>query len=282
MTASPAAGVTDAPALYLDLLKNCLTRYIFGEGYRELDVPRRGVWRFVAPPADRLLEWLDVRVVRPVHFDPALRAEGKDRPLDAETMIGLRRLENLQHCVVDALANGVPGDLIETGAWRGGATIFMRGILKAYGVTDRTVWVADSFQGLPKPSGDYEADRGDRHWVSSTLVVPLDEVKANFARYGLLDDQVRFLVGWFSETLPAAPVDKLAVMRLDGDMYESTSVALESLYPKLSPGGYVIIDDWGAVRGCRLAVEDFRARHDVRDAIQEIDWAGVYWQKSRA
>jgi O-methyltransferase len=196
-------------------------------------------------------------------------------------MIGLRRLDNLEHCVRDVVQRGVAGDLIETGVWRGGASIFMRAVLKALGDTTRTVWAADSFQGLPRPNAAaYPADEGESSWRRFELAVGLDTVKANFAKYGLLDDQVRFLVGWFSDTLPAAPIERLAVLRLDGDLYESTIVALRALYPKLSPGGYVIVDDWGAVPACKEAVADFRAEAKIDDPIREIDWTGVYWQRA--
>src|SRR5262249_7945660 len=157
----------------------------------------------------------------------------------------LKRLENLKFCVETAIRDGVPGDLIETGVWRGGACIFMRAILEAYGDKQRKVWVADSFAGLPKPNeAKYDADRGDKHHTFGDLAVPRETVEKNFEQYGLLDDQVRFLEGWFKDTLPSAPINSLAVMRLDGDMYESTIQALEALYPKLSPGGFVIIDDY--------------------------------------
>ena len=109
----------------------------------------------------------------------------------------------------------------------------------------------------------------------------LDQVKANFARYDLLDDRVQFLKGWFKDTLPHAPISRLAVMRLDGDLYESTMDALTALYPKLSPGGYVIIDDYGAINACRQAVHDFRNTHGIEDPIQEVDWTGAYWRRSQ-
>ena len=135
------------------------------------------------------------------------------------------------------LTDGVPGDLIETGVWRGGATILMRAILKARGVTDRVVWVADSFAGLPAPNAArYPLDAGINLHRFPQLAVTLERVQDNFRRYGLLDDQVRFLKGWFRDTLPAAPIERLAVLRLDGDLYESTIQALESLYDKLSAG----------------------------------------------
>ncbi len=174
----------------------------------------------------------------------------------------------------------MPGDLIETGVWRGGATIFMRAVLKAYGDTSRTVWVADSFQGLPKPDArHYPADADDVFWALDVLAVSLEDVQANFARYGLLDDQVRFLVGWFRDTLPQAEIERLSVLRLDGDMYESTMDGLRNLYPKLSAQGYVIIDDYNSVPQCKAAVDEFRAEHGITEHIVPIDAQAVFWQR---
>ncbi|HSK35187.1 MAG TPA: TylF/MycF family methyltransferase [Actinomycetota bacterium] len=270
-----------AAELYLDLLRKCLTRYLFGESYVAA-VPPRGTLKHTAfEPVRRWLAGKDMEVIRHVPFDEQTRAEGRDWPARAESMAGLRRLENLQFCVTDVLRRGVPGDLIETGAWRGGVTIFMRAILEAYGDTGRRVWVADSFQGLPRPDPErWPAEAGDEHWTRGELAVPLEEVQANFARYGLLDERVRFLAGWFADTLPTAPIERLAVLRLDGDMYGSTMEALEALYPKLSVGGYVIVDDYGAIPQCKEAVTDFRARHDIIDPMETVDWTGVYWQRS--
>ena len=102
------------------------------------------------------------------------------------------------------------------------------------------------------------------HWTHRQLAVPRCEVEANFARYGLLDDRVRFLAGWFRNSLPSAPIEKLALLRLDGDMYESTAVALHALHPKVQPGGYVIVDDYHALVGCRQAVDDYRRANQIR------------------
>jgi O-methyltransferase len=196
-------------------------------------------------------------------------------------MIGLRRLDNLQECVETVLKDGVEGDLIETGVWRGGSCIFMKAILAAYGDDRRKVYVADSFAGLPRPDPEkYPADTGDDLYQYDYLAVSLEQVKQNFAAYGLLDEHVVFLEGWFKDTLPHAPVEKLAVMRLDGDLYESTIEALESLYPKLQHGGFCIIDDY-ALPTCLQAVDDFRRTHGIRDDLVAVDWSGVYWRKSR-
>lgn len=195
-------------------------------------------------------------------------------------MIGLKRLDNIHECVEAIIQDNVPGDLIETGVWRGGACIFMRAALEAYGDENRNVWVADSFEGLPKPDGRYQEDAGDKHWtMSDALGVSLEQVKDNFSRYGMLDERVVFLKGWFKDTLPAAKIDQLAIMRLDGDMYASTMDALESLYPKLSNGGFVIIDDYHAVEACRKAVSDFRETNMITDDILPIDGTGIYWRK---
>jgi hypothetical protein len=198
----------------------------------------------------------------------------------SHTMIGRLRMNNLEFCLNNILADRVPGDLIETGVWRGGATIFMRGFLKAHGLTDRMVWVADSFEGLPTPSLEQDAgyDLSPRHWPS--LAISLDQVQDLFRRYGLLDAQVRFLKGWFKDTLPSAPIERLALLRLDGDLYESTMDALTPLYDKLSPGGYVIVDDYASCPPCGRAVDTFRERRDIADPLIPIDEASVYWRKS--
>jgi hypothetical protein len=212
--------------------------------------------------------------------DPQKRQEGRDWPSRGYTMIGLQRLDNLQHCINEVLTNAIPGDFMETGVWRGGATIFMRAVLKVDNIPDRRVWVADSFAGLPKPDIEkYPADKDDTFHQYRELVVSLDEVKANFRRFDLLDEQVCFLPGWFRDTLPDAPIDRLAVLRLDGDMYESTMEALVHLYPKVSRGGFIIIDDYGAVAGCRKAVDDYRLKQAVEEEVQWIDWTGVFWRR---
>ena len=211
-----------------------------------------------------------------------IRREGLDWPSRAYTMIGIKRLDNLQHCIESVLDNNVPGDFIETGVWRGGATIFMRAALKVDRMTDRRVWVADSFEGLPAPTPEkYPADAGDLLHTFGELAVSLERVKEHFRRFDLLDDQVCFLKGWFRDTLPDAAIKKLAILRLDGDMYESTMDALVHLYPKLSGGGFTIIDDYGAVGACRKAVDDYRNEHGIVEDVHWIDWGGIYWQKRK-
>lgn len=212
-------------------------------------------------------------------FDPSLREEGKDWPRDAHTMVGLARLRNLRALAERILVEGVQGDFIETGVWRGGCCILLRGVLAAHGDTRRRVYAADSFRGLPPPSGRYTADLGDVSHSYEDLAVSLQAVKANFARYGLLDDRTIFLEGLFQDTLAQLRNEQFALIRLDGDMYESTIVALDHLYPRLSDGGYVVIDDYGAIPACRQAVIDFREHESIDAEIYPVDWTGVWWRK---
>jgi O-methyltransferase len=196
-------------------------------------------------------------------------------------MVGLRRLDNLEQCIIRAIQEGVPGDLVETGVWRGGCGILMRALLGVYNQPDRNVWLADSFEGLPPADeASYPKDQGDRHVeLTPYLGVSMETVQDNFRQFELLDGQVKFLKGWFRDTLPTAPMERIAVLRLDGDMYESTMVGLTALYPKVSAGGFVIVDDYGALPNCRAAVEDYRAQHGVSGEIELVDWTGAFWRK---
>jgi len=242
--------------LYINLMKLALTNRI----YRDLDVGLFvGEPDFSYPVEDHCAHW----------------------PTIAHTMVGLERLNNIEYCLEQVLADGVPGDFIETGVWQGGACIFARALLKAHGVTDRTVWVADSFEGIPVvPPDGHPLDRIlELHTKNDLLAVSEEKVRENFRRYDLLDDQVAFLPGWFSESLPQAPIDRLAVIRLDGDLYVSTMDALSHLYPKLSVGGFVIVDDYG-IPACAKAVHEFREAHGVDDAIRFIDPHSIYWRRT--
>jgi O-methyltransferase len=213
-------------------------------------------------------------------FQSALRAEGRDWPAIAHTMIGVQRLENVRELAQRILEVGIPGDFVEAGVWRGGCCILMRGILKANGIIDRKVYVVDSFEGLPPPKPNlFPQDEGLNLHLHTELAVSLEQVRTNFSRYGLLDDQVVFVKGLFQDTLPALEAGPFALIRLDGDLYESTYVALESLYPRLSPGGFVIIDDVNFLPACRKAVMDYRDRFGITAAMNQVDWCASWWQK---
>ena len=294
--------VTTSDALrqaYLDLIKRSLTGALAEDndtilgGARSVGSANLGSRRFnrstaqqvfkkTAHSVGRLARRYNVEISYKRPYSPELREVGMDWPPRSESMIGLKRMTNIEDCIAAIETDDVPGDLIETGVWRGGATIFMRANLLAWNDSDRTVWVADSFQGLPKPNAtEYAADADDTHYQWEGLAVGLQQVKHNFERYGLLDDQVQFLVGWFKDTLPTAPIEQLSLIRLDGDMYESTIQAIEALYPKLSPGGFCIIDDFFShVSQAQQAVHDYRAAHGITEEIIDIDGTGAYWRKA--
>ncbi len=254
MAGSKVNGDSSPRELYLDLLIKILTNMIYGD-----------------PSTD------------PGYvgsFQPIIRSEGRDWPAVAHTMAGLRRLENLRDLSQRVIDEGIPGDFVETGVWRGGCCILMRGVLAANAIKDRKIYVADSFAGLPAPRPDvFPLDESSNLHLFPELAVSVEQVKDNMSRYGLLDDQLIFVKGFFEDTLLSLDADQFALIRLDGDLYESTYVALDALYPKLAPGGFVIVDDYGAIPACQAAVADYRSLMGIEAPINEIDWTGVWWQK---
>lgn len=249
----------DSKQLFLNLLKKAVTGNIYG-AEPDHDNPRVGEF---------VVEFTKHYFGSPAH-----------------SMVPLKRLDNVQFCIMDVLERRVPGDIIEAGVWRGGTSIFIRGVLKAMDVTDRRLWVADSFEGLPREGlqpKEAEAVSGPviknnyRNFAAS-----LEEVRSNFKKYDLLDEQTVFVKGWFKDTLPAIK-EKFAVVRLDGDLYSSTKDALSALYPKLSVGGYVIIDDYGEDlwTECRRAVDEYRKDNDISDQIIVVDSKCAYWMRTK-
>lgn len=284
MTETETMVVSPDKERYLDLLKKHLTD-ILNAGTVQITpyAPGQGTFykRWGINWLVNFLAKKNIRMVTEAPDDTANREQGIGWPVNGLTMIGMKRMDNIQHCLLDVIANGVEGDVIETGVWKGGACIFMKEIIELF-EQDRQVWVADSFAGLPKPDKEkYPDDAGDDLWSIEQLRISEDDVKNNFRKYGLLDEKVHFLKGWFKDTLPTAPIEKLALMRLDGDMYESTMDGLVNLYDKLSVGGYCIIDDYAAIPACAKAVHDFRDAHHITDEIMVVDWSCVYWQKTK-
>jgi len=246
-----------------------------------------------APPApipgiaeDLARQLTGINKIDPIE-DPGrydLRLNGGDWPTDdpeALTMIGMQRMRNIYALTADLLSRRVPGNFMECGVWRGGAAIYMRKLLNLYGggQADRYVILADSFEGLPPMEArTHSADHLD-FGSNSVLAVSLWEVMKNFSS---TPGPVKWLPGWLKDTLPdfgnrgLAP---LALLRIDCDLYESTMCCLENLYQYVSPGGYVIVDDY-ALSPCRMAVEEFRSTVSLNDSpLIKIDWTGVYWRK---
>jgi O-methyltransferase/8-demethyl-8-(2,3-dimethoxy-alpha-L-rhamnosyl)tetracenomycin-C 4'-O-methyltransferase len=249
--------MNDFKQLYLDVVRKCITGMIYCD-------PSNAPWNLS-------------------RFDEEARLNGGDWPTHAHTMIGDKRMRNIETLANKIFENNIPGDFMETGVWRGGACIFMNAIFEANNVSDRRVFVCDSFEGLPPPDPKYPADNGDNHHtLHSFLAVSLDEVKTNFESYGLLNDRAVFVKGFFRDTMPTLinDVDKIALLRLDGDMYESTIDVLNYMYPKVSTGGYVIVDDW-QLSNCRAAVGDYAKANNFTPNTIVIDGSSVYWKKEQ-
>lgn len=283
---------------YLALLKGSLLNEIYLENevrflyvFSRLALQQQIESDVVLNVGKRLPEWVemvkDARLAGHVWWRlDATDGKGNKKSLDlrsvcefSHSMIGRKRMDNIEYCLDMVRLENIPGDLIETGVWRGGSTIFMRGYLAAWEMHDRSVWVADSFEGLPVPSHAADIGYDLSASIAPSLAVPLEDVQENFRRYDLLDDRVKFLRGWFSDSLPQAPIKQLAVLRLDGDLFESTMDALNALYDKVAPGGFIIVDDYGDFPPCRKAVDEFRARHNIVNPIEVVDWTGAYWRK---
>ncbi len=256
---APRAELRALRRAYLDLLKLCLCDL---GGSTTVSVGRTEDGRVMS----REIEDDGLR----------LRSAGMDWPLQGLSMVGLTRLDDLQACVESIVRDGVEGDLIEAGTWRGGAAILMRATLDAFGVEDRTVTVADSFRGFP-PASDRGGDGGDLA-VFDFLAVPLEEVRANFGRFGL-ERGVEFVPGFFADTLPTLAGRRWSMVRLDGDTYEATRLALHTLYAGLSVGGQLIVDDYGALDECREAVDEFRREQGIAEPLEQVDWTCVRWRR---
>lgn len=236
---------------YIDLIKRTITNYVYlgGEAAPE---SFRSVTHYDVPSA----QW---------------RIEPLARPA---TLLTRNQLDLVERCVVSVEKRGVPGDFIEAGVWRGGVIILLRALLKAYGIAGRRVFAADSFAGIPKNAravGDPVDEWRDR-WIAS-----LEDVRENIKRFGLLDDRIEFVPGFFADTLKGLANQKFALMRLDSDSYDSVEESLVYLYPLLSTGGIVIIDDWHLV-GCKQAVLNYRARHRIAAELKTFD-GNAYWVK---
>jgi O-methyltransferase len=266
---------------YLDLLKKVLIDYdkIDSMEIHPLSIVNPNWKTFFLYPLDKLLRKRNFSINKLKYVSKEERIEGLDWPAHAKTMIGFKRLTNIENCIRTIKQDGIKGDLIETGVWRGGAVIFMKAVLNELEISDKKVWVADSFQGVPEPKKKFAIDKLSNLHKQRILKVSKEEVENNFRQYELLDDQVKFIEGWFDETLPKASIEKLSLLRLDGDLYESTIIALESLYPKLAIGGFIIIDDFNAFQFCKKAVLDYRLANDINETMIEIDKEAIFWRK---
>ncbi len=208
------------------------------------------------------------------------------------TMTGKYALFALRRAVQYVAASGIPGDVVECGVWRGGSMMAVARTLVELGDTSRTLHLFDTFEGMPPPTdadrsaaGEAAADllrQGEKGTSTVWAYSPLDEVKRNVALAGYPADRLTFVQGKVEDTLPAAAPDRIALLRLDTDWYESTRHELVHLWPRLSVGGVLIIDDYGYWQGARRAVDEFVAERQLKLLLNRVDHTAVLGVKSGA
>ncbi len=271
---------------YLELLQKALMNLLYPE--HELRI--RHLLQSEKPASsletDRLMR--DIRMTQPEQYAEIMSCKQIGGVLYNEatryshTAIGIRRLENLQACAEAVFADGIKGDFLEAGVCQGGASIFMRALQVAYGQAERQMWVADSFAGLPVPTADLDV-QSQLDWSEPRqpwLAISLETVQEHFRRYEMLSNSVHFLQGWFADTLHQAPIQQLSILRLDADLFGSTTEILEALYERVASGGFIIVDDYAGIQACREAINQYRAKNNVLEPIRQVDWSCVYWRKA--
>lgn len=268
---------------YLSLLKKAVANALYPEFEMQIQALTNGEARdFDAFEQQRYLR--DIAVLQPEWLRElmAQKQQGTAPFRGPHTMIGLLRLDNIERCAEQIFADGIEGDFLEAGVCRGGATIFMRALQLAHGEGERLTWVVDSFQGVPPSDKSVDQEYGFDLSHVPWLACSEEAVRENFSRYDMLDPNVIFVPGWIADSVPGAGIGSLALLRIDVDLYSSTYESLELLYDKVTPGGFVIVDDYGFLECCRDAVDDFRARRGISEPIQRIDLSGIFWRKDPA
>ena len=187
------------------------------------------------------------------------------------TLTSIENVHTLYRATRYVAAQGIEGDFVECGVWRGGSSMTMALALLANGDSDRAIHLYDTFSGMTRPSREDGVSSGI--WWLDVLDAPLEVVQENMRSTGLDPEKIVFVEGPVEETLPKARPEKIALLRLDTDFYESTYCELLHLYPRLSPGGVLIIDDYAFFSGCRTAVDQYFREHDVRMLLHRTDYA---------
>jgi hypothetical protein len=218
-------------------------------------------------------------------YEPEL--ERTIRRVRRYTMTTPRRIAALCDGVEHAVRTGVPGAVVECGVWKGGSMMAAALTLMRLGATERDLYLFDTFQGMPPPTEEdvisaYDGYSPMRHWrrrrreggANSWHYVPAEEVRAAVLSTGYPAERVHLVEGRVEETLPAAAPEEVAVLRLDTDWYESTKHELVHLYPRLWPGGVLILDDYGHYEGARRAVDEYFEEAGGRPLLTRVDYTG--------
>jgi O-methyltransferase len=202
------------------------------------------------------------------------------RRVDSYTMTTPPRVYALVRAVEYVVTRGVAGAIVECGVWRGGSMMAAALTLLRLGVTDRELYLYDTFAGMPPPeeadttrSGVRAADLLAQEDEDSHIwaIASLADVRAAVLSVGYPEERIHFVEGLVEETLPAAAPKEIALLRLDTDWYRSTKHELEQLYPRLAPGGVLILDDYGHWQGARRAVDEYFAENGITVLLNRVD-----------
>lgn len=194
------------------------------------------------------------------------------------TMCSNARLRGLHRAVKHVVAHKIHGDVVECGTARGGSAALMGLTLKQLGAIERTLWVFDTFEGLPPPTAD-DPDYDIAKLYTGTCLGTIEDVTASFQRLGIYN-QTKLVKGLFHDTLPATNIESIAVLHIDGDWYSSVKTCLENLYDKVSEGGVIQIDDYGFWKGARRAVDEFFASRSIIPKMKRLDYSGRQFIKA--
>jgi hypothetical protein len=201
----------------------------------------------------------------------------------AYTLTGPERVYALTNAVRYVAGSGIPGAIVECGVWKGGSMMAAALTLLRLGRQDRELYLFDTFEGMPQPTAldlapngrpaaiEFERSRisdDSSEWCNA----PIELVREALGRTGYDMNKIHLVKGKVEQTIPAAAPGSIALLRLDTDWYESTRHELEHLFPRLSSGGVIIIDDYGHWQGARRATDEFLSRNDIRLLLNRIDY----------
>jgi hypothetical protein len=200
-------------------------------------------------------------------------------------MTSLERMFALYSATNYVLDNNIPGDFVECGVWRGGSSMMIALVLKQKNITDRKIYLYDTYEGMSEPTENDKDMKGQSAKVqleateekenSVWCLADLDDVKNNMKRTSINENQLVYVKGKVEETIPATiPSGNISLLRLDTDWYESTKHELLHLYPKLSQNGVMIIDDYGHWQGCRKAIDDYFTQNNIKNILNRVDYTG--------
>ena len=199
------------------------------------------------------------------------------RRVREHTMCSVARLRGLHEGVKWIAANHLDGDVVECGCARGGSAALIALSLRQLG-EHRTLWLFDTFEGLPAPTAD-DPDYEIAELFTGSCLGQLDEVRELFRDQGVAEG-VRFVKGLFQDTIPESPIQRIALLHIDGDWYDSVKVCLDELYDKVVPGGIIQFDDYGYWKGARKAVDEFFAKRDIEVRLKRLDYSGRTMRKA--